>query len=98
VDKKGKGAINFYLGDGQFANGAWFDLKSGTKYRLCFSGVGRQLSLQLYDVGDLRQPVAQMPPIKNSKYTKGAVFFHANANTAAFALTLDNFFVTGSKP
>ncbi|MHC1769005.1 MAG: hypothetical protein AB9869_32765 [Verrucomicrobiia bacterium] len=96
-DVKGKGSINIYKGQGQYADDTWFYLKSGAKYRLCFSGVGTQLSLRLYDLSNLRQPIAQMQ-VNDSRLSQGFVSLHAHGTPLSYSITLDNFFVTGAKP
>ena len=97
-DRKGKGAINVWKGEDQYAGDTLFALKPGTKYRLCFSGVGSQLSLRLYDLSNLREPIAQIQ-VNDSRCSQGLVWLHVDGDPPlSDSITLDNFFVTGTKP
>jgi hypothetical protein len=77
------------------------DFKPGTAYRLIFSGVGPRLSLELFDL-ESGQRKAELVVTDNSALasSQGAVglTLQTGANTSPCDLTLDNFFVTGTKP
>jgi hypothetical protein len=97
-EQKGRGEVNFYKGQDLFGDPSFLTLKAGAKYRLCFSGVGNQLAVWLYDVDNLQQPIVYKP-FTDSKWSRGMVLLNGNSQfSPSYRITLDNFFVTGTRP
>jgi hypothetical protein len=74
-----------------------FTFKPGTPYRLIFSGVGSRLSVELIDL-ELQQPAVAPLVVTDSTFSQGFVGFFMEVGAASCDMTLDNFFVTGTKP
>ena len=66
-------------------------------YRLVFTGVGDHLILQLFDLDDLRNHVAQVE-VNDSNRSEGFPALWINAGTGTYDVTLDNYFVSGASP
>ena len=91
-----KAALTFWNGSSD-TRGPSFDFKPGTPYRFIFSGVGTRLSVELIDL-ELRQPAVAPLVVTDSTFSRGFVGFFMEVGTAICDMTLDNFFVTGTKP
>ena len=91
-----KAVLNLWTGSGTGGQSPVFDFKPGTPYRFIFSGVGRRLSVELIDL-ELRQRVAALF-VTDSTFSQGFVGFFMEVGAAICDMTLDNFFVTGTKP
>jgi hypothetical protein len=74
-----------------------FSITAGKAYRLQFSAVGSQLTIRLVDLTDGR--TVKDGYIQDSRHTQGRVALWVNTRgSSAYARTVDNFFVTGTKP
>jgi hypothetical protein len=92
----GKAVLNIYASSDD--PGPPFNLEMGTDYRLVFSGTGNQLTLRLFKRDDMRQPVAARSRT-SYMFAYGPVsLWIANYGHNLYDFTLDNFFVTGTKP
>jgi hypothetical protein len=92
----GKAVLNIYASTDD--PGPPFSLEMGTDYRLVFSGTGNQLTLRLFRRDDMRQPVAARSRT-SYMFAYGPVsLWIANYGHVLYDFTLDNFFVTGTKP
>ncbi len=95
---KGKCKPFFWVSDtGVITGGPEIVLKPGARYRLCFSAVGSKLSLRLYNVDNLNSPIAQVQ-MTHTTWSQGFVALHGRKWSDSYAVTLDNFFVSGTKP
>lgn len=94
---QGMASLNIFTNADQEI-GEGFDLTPGTRYRLIFFGVGRQLTLQLYELGELPTLVKERGRTA-SLWSSGAVgLWFANYGGLEYDFSVDNFFVTGTKP
>jgi hypothetical protein len=78
-------------------DGALFTFKPGAPYRLIFSGVGNQLSVAFIDL-TTGQPAVETLKVTDSTFSQGFVGLWIEAGQGQYDVTLDNFFVTGTKP
>jgi len=72
-------------------------LDSQKAYRLVFSGVGKQLTLRLFDRDRLGSPLLEVNAT-NSTLSQGIFGLWAMGVDSAYDITVDNFIVTGTKP
>jgi hypothetical protein len=77
--------------------GAQFTIKPGTSYRLIFSGVGQQFSVEFVDL-DAGQPAVDALVVTDSTFSQGLMALWFDVTQGMYDVTLDNFFVTGTKP
>lgn len=90
--------LNFFTGSFPEVKGKLFTFKPGTPYRLVFSGVGQRLTTELIDLGTGQAAVEPLT-VTDSTFSQGLVgVFIQAGGPAAFDATLDNFFLTGTKP
>ena len=74
-----------------------FTFKPGTPYRLVFTGVGQRFSVQLIDLESGQQAVNPLE-VTDSTFSQGLVgLWIASGGPVDYDVTLDNFFVTGTK-
>jgi len=77
------------------------DLDPQKAYRLLFSAVGTQLTLDLFELGALRHPVALAGSLSaaDSRHSHGSTgLWWLHHGQTAFDITVDNCFVSGTKP
>jgi len=87
----------FFNGSGDFQSDP-FTFRPGTPYRLIFSGVGTQLTVELIDL-ETQQPAVTPLVRVDPTFTQGTLGLWARSGVSAtLDTTLDNFFVTGTKP
>jgi hypothetical protein len=83
------------------SRGAAFDIATfPPPYRLQFSVVGNKLSFRVLNA-TTGQLIREVPPMYSLTYSVGVVGLFFNADTAthdSYILTLDNFFMNGTKP
>jgi hypothetical protein len=73
-----------------------FTFDSTANYRLVFSGVGPDLSLRL---ANLKTGMSSVMKLKDTYWRQGPVALYLDAMAdGSLDITLDNFFVTGTKP
>ena len=92
--------LNFLPGAWPPNQGRVFTFKPTTPYRLIFSGSGQRFSVELIDL-DTSKPAIDPLVVTNPTVTlsQGAVGIYIQAGgLVTFDATLDNFFVTGTKP
>ncbi len=93
-------ALTLYDYEAQSAPSAGFEFKPGTPYRFIFSGVGTRLSLELIDL-ESGQRKAELVVTDNSAQASSqgfvGLFLSTGANPSPCDLTIDNFFVTGTR-
>ncbi|MHC1764417.1 MAG: hypothetical protein AB9869_08935 [Verrucomicrobiia bacterium] len=90
--------LNFFPGSWPPVRGKVFAFKPGTPYRLIFSGLGQRFTIELID---LKTGQAAVEPLEvtNSTFSQGHLgLFLQTGRPTTFDATLDNFFVTGTKP
>jgi hypothetical protein len=76
--------------------GTAFTFNSTANYRLVFSAVGPDLSLRLVN---LKTGVSSEMKLKDTRWLQGPVALYLDAMAGgSLDITLDNFFVTGTKP
>lgn len=78
-------------------DGEVFTFKPGTPYRLIFSGIGQRLSVKFIDL-NTGQPAVKTHEVTDSTFSQGPVGLWIEAGQGMYDATLDNFFVTGTKP
>jgi hypothetical protein len=95
----GQGRLHLLAVGKQPVIGSTITLTRGEKFRLCFSGVGNVLSLRLYNLDNLEEPVTEVQ-MTDTASSQGSMqlAFGFDKETPSSAFTLDNFFVTGTKP
>lgn len=77
------------------------DLDPQKAYRLVFSAVGTQLTLDLFELDALRRPVglAGSVAVTDNRHSRGAVcLWWLHTGQTAYDITVDDFMVTGAKP
>jgi len=78
--------------------GPVFTFKPGTPYRLIFSGVGQQFSVELIDL-ESGQPAVAPLLVTKSVISQGATcLWISSQGDPGFDVTFDNFFITRTKP
>lgn len=94
----GTGQLWFFNGESDVQGSAAFPIATDSDYRLQLLIVGSQLTLQLFDVADPPTPVAQ-GFLQDSRFSRGRVALWVNTRGGSgYRRTVDNFFVTGTKP
>jgi hypothetical protein len=96
----GKGGLFFFDGsqDVPPLSSELFDLVPGSSYRLQFSAVGNQLGLRLLDLTHGQAPLAERA-LTVSALAQGRVALWVNTRgSTSYTRTVDNFFMTGTKP
>ena len=77
------------------------EMNPANDYRLVFYGVGDSLTVELYDLSDLENPLYTLTETDTS-LTEGYVGFYVRetwwGGAATIDVTLDNFIVTGTTP
>ena len=77
------------------------EMDPANDYRLVFYGVGDRLTVELYDLSNLKNPLYTLTETDTS-LTEGYVGFYVRENrpggAATIDVTLDNFVVTGTTP
>jgi len=95
---RGTAALMFFNGDSDVQATSVFNLASNAVCRLEFSAVGNQLKVRLLNLSDPTAPVRQ-GTLQASMFTQGPVCLWVNTrDSSSYARTVDNFFVTGTKP
>lgn len=92
--------LNFFPGAWPPNQGKGFTFKPGTPYRLIFSGIGQRFSVELVDL-TTGQPAIDPLVVTNpaTTFSQGFAGLFIQAGTATNVdATLDNFFLTGTKP
>lgn len=75
-----------------------FDVTAGSKYRLEFSGTGSSLTVRLLNLTDPQAPVRELKG-NDATFQAGIVGLFARALSGqTYNVTVDNYFVTGTKP
>jgi hypothetical protein len=93
----GKAVLNIFA-DGDNP-GTSFNLEMGTDYRLVFSGTGNQLTLRLFRRDYMQQPPVATLSRTSALFASGPVcLWIGNYGHGSYDFTLDNVFVTGTKP
>jgi hypothetical protein len=93
----GTAQLVLFDGSGDRSVPGSFSITAGKAYRLQFSAVANQLTIRLVDLTN-GQTVKE-GQIQDSNYTQGRVALWVNTRgSSAYARTVDNFFVTGTKP
>jgi hypothetical protein len=94
---KGQGVLHLsHVEEGARA-GHYFSVVPGKHYRLCFSEAGATLTLRIYDLANLELPLSEVQLIDKA-WKQGSVLLALAIYSSSAALTVDNFFVTGTKP
>lgn len=98
-ESKGKGSLHLFPIWTNSVISTPFAITPGQKYRLNFSGVGNKLSLLLFDLGSPEQPLSQVQ-LTDDTSSQGDVILAIGTldNSRPGSITVDNFFVTGTKP
>ncbi|MHC1764681.1 MAG: hypothetical protein AB9869_10295 [Verrucomicrobiia bacterium] len=98
-ESKGKGSLHLFPIWTNSVISTPFAITPGQKYRLNFSGVGNQLSLLLFDLSNPEQPLSQVQ-LTDDTSSQGAVILAIGTldKSRPGSITVDNFFVTGTKP
>ena len=93
----GTASLNIFA-NGDQPPGEGIDLEAGTRYRLVFFGVGTQLTLQFYEIREVPVLVKERTRTANLWSSGPVSVFFANYGGQVYDFTVDNFFVTGTKP
>jgi len=94
----GTGRLWFFNGAADIAASDVFNVTPASDYRLEFSAVGIQLTIRLVNLTNPQAP-AQEGQLQDSRLSQGRVALWVNTRgSASYARTVDNFFVTGTKP
>ena len=92
------GRLYFFNGASDIPASSVFNVSRDSGYRLEFSAVGSELTLRLVTLASPSIVVAE-GRLQDSKFAQGPVALWVNTRgTSGYARTLDNFFVTGTKP
>jgi len=94
---QGTGTLHLFPVGGTAAVGSMITFTRGKNYRLCFSGVGSILSVRLYDLENLAEPISRVQ-LTNNTSSQGSVAVATAVYGISGPMTLDNFLVTGTKP
>jgi hypothetical protein len=94
----GTGQLGFFNGASDVLVATGFPINPDLDYRLQFSAVGNQLELRLVSLAEPQTLVAQ-GRLQASLFTQGRVALWVNTRgSTGYRRTVDNFFVTGTKP
>lgn len=94
----GTGQLWFFDGAADVPASIRFNVQADSDYRLEFSAVATHLKLRLLDLRNPANPVAE-GILEASRFSQGRVALWVNTRgSALYGRTLDNFFVTGTKP